>query len=286
MFRKFLAILITPLLMVFTSAQAQDAYLIFSNKGKEISLEKAVKKASESQVVLFGELHNSIVAHWLQLQFLEQLSIKHQVIFGGEQFETDQQILFDELHNGFIDLKQYKAEARKWNNYEQDYEPLIKFCVSKNIPMVATNVPRRYATMVARNNLGVLDSLSAEAKTFICPLPLEVDFEIPGYPEMRNMMHNSAKAESFISAQALKDATMAHRIEKNLKENAIFFHINGSYHSNKKGGIYAFLKKSNPDLTIYTIAVVESETMEFNKEEYSPLADLIIVVNSTFPKSY
>jgi uncharacterized iron-regulated protein len=265
----------------------QEIYKIFNAKGKELSFEKAFKNANEHQVVLFGELHNNTVAHYLQLKTLAFLHQNNSnVIFGGEPFETDQQLLFDELNQGLIDLKQYKSEARKWSNYEQDYEPLVRFSHENKIKMVATNVPRRYATMVARNNLNILDSISEEGKRFICPLPLTVDFEIPGYPEMREMMHNAEKAESFISAQALKDATMAHNILKYLVPESLFFHINGSYHSNKKGGIYAYLKMANPELKIFTIAVVESDELIFDKEEYPELADIIIVVASDFPKSY
>lgn len=79
------------------------------------------------------------------------------------------------------------------------------------LKVVATNVPRRYANMVKNGGFEALDKLSAEAKGYIAPLPIDYvpDEEAAGMFGM--MMIGSGKKsnpENVAKAQALKDATM------------------------------------------------------------------------------
>jgi hypothetical protein len=57
-------------------------------------------------------------------------------------------------------------------------------------------------------------------------------------------------------AQALKDATMAHFIQKNYEIGHTFIHFNGSYHSDIYQGILWYLKQSKPELSYITITTV------------------------------
>ena len=51
-------------------AQQFDAYKFYNKKGKAVKAEKKiVKQLSDYDVVLFGELHNNSIVHWLQLKF-------------------------------------------------------------------------------------------------------------------------------------------------------------------------------------------------------------------------
>ena len=68
------------------------------------------------------------------------------------------------------------------------------------------------------------------------------------------------KVMNFISAQAVKDATMAESIFKSLESGKTFIHYNGNYHSKEYGGIYWYLKQKNPNLKIAVISVFESES--------------------------
>ena len=99
-------------------------------------------------------------------------------------------------------------------------------------------------------------------------------------------MHgDESKSINFVAAQASKDATMAHFIEKNLKPNSIFVHFNGDFHSKEFGGIYWYLKRNNVDLKVETIAVVESENFEFEKD-YEKLGNYIILIPTDMTKTY
>lgn len=67
-----------------------------------------------------------------------------------------------------------------------------------------------------RNGFEGLDSLDAAAKTYIAPLPVAYDAELPGYKSMIEMMGGQGGHvnENLPKAQAVKDATMAYFINK------------------------------------------------------------------------
>jgi hypothetical protein len=87
-------------------------------------------------------------------------------------------------------------------------------------------------------------------------------------------------------AQAIKDATMAYFIQKNLKEKSIFIHFNGTYHSDNFEGIYWYLKKTAPNLEILTIATIEQkELKKISTEDYNK-ADYILVIDEDVTKTH
>lgn len=59
------------MLMVSMTAYAQKApeiYRIFDAKGKEVTYEKMIKSVAGSDVVFFGEIHNCVISHWMELK--------------------------------------------------------------------------------------------------------------------------------------------------------------------------------------------------------------------------
>src|SRR5690606_22637533 len=111
------------------------------------------------------------------------------------------------------------------------------FAKENKLKFIATNIPRRYASIVAKKGLDSLNTIIENEKSFMMELPVEVTLETPGYREMVEMMgdHAGASAMNFVSAQAVKDATMAESISKNLEKGKLFIHYNGDYHSKEFG---------------------------------------------------
>ena len=87
-------------------------------------------------------------------------------------------------------------------------------------------------------------------------------------------------------AQAVKDATMAYFIYKNKKENTLFIHFNGSYHSDNYEGIYWYLRKLQPNMKIITIATVTQKKVEKLEKEHYNKADFILVIDQDVTTSY
>jgi len=284
-------LLITVVFFIGTAMKSdKPAYQFFDLKGKNAEYKDVVKKALESDIVFFGELHNSPICHWLELEMAKDLyeEKKEGLVMGAEMFETDNQLLVDEYLSGRIKEKNFEAEVKLWDNYKTDYKPLLVFAKKNNIPVIATNVPRRYASLVNKSGFEGLDSLSNEAKMFLPPLPVAYDPELKGYKDMIEMMGGLGGhvTPNIPKAQAIKDATMAHFILQNVKKGQVFIHYNGTYHSDNFEGIVWYIRQAQPDLKILTISSVEQDDMTGLSEENSGLADFTLCVPSSMCKTY
>jgi uncharacterized iron-regulated protein len=283
--------IIGVLILISLSIQAQvlPAYHIYNQKGKTSNFGKMVKELAKYDIVLFGEYHNSSIVHWLQLKTTEELYQRAgaNLQLGAEMFERDNQEAINRYLAGETDDKKLAEEARLWKNHTTDYKPLLDFAKKHKLKMVATNVPRRYASTVAKKGQ---DSLLLESHEipWVVRLPYEVTLETPGYEEMRKMMgdHAGSRAMNFVAAQAIKDATMAESILNEWSPRNLFLHYHGDFHSKQYGGIYWYLKKAKPDLKIAVISLAESEDSglglpsDFIKTEFN------IVVPKDMTKTY
>ncbi|MBW6480087.1 MAG: ChaN family lipoprotein [Bacteroidales bacterium] len=271
------------------SAQNLKAYQIFDKNGQPVTFSNIVDVAVESDIVLFGELHNNPISHWLQLELTMALH-KHtseNLVMGMEMFEADDQLIIDEYFSGLISERNFLSEARLWNNYNTDIRPLLEFARENELLFIATNIPRRYAALVNREGFEGLEKLSSEALRFVAPLPVAYDPELPGYKAMLEMTGMPAHAnENFPRAQAIKDATMAHFIMKNFSPGNTFIHFHGAFHSNNYEGIVWYLQRLQSDLKLMTISTVEQDQVGELNEEYLNQADFIIAVPATMTKTY
>ena len=270
---------------IISVAQDKKAYQIFDKKGKKSSYEKVLKASEKTDVVLFGEIHDNSVVHWLQLEFTKDLAQRKPLVLGAEMLEADNQKQLDQYLKSEINQKQLDSSARLWKNYKTDYKPLVDFAKDKKINFIATNVPRRYASLVFKKDLVALDSLSALEKSWIAPLPIEFDINLPGYKGMMSMQGGHA-GEKMPKAQAIKDATMAYFINKNRKENSVFIHYNGTYHSDNFEGINWYLRKLDAGIKIVTIATVEQKDISKLEAEHYNKADFILVIDEDVTKTY
>jgi uncharacterized iron-regulated protein len=289
---KFRVLLLLIFSLGFSFKPEKPAYRIFDKSGKESSFEDIIKELQKADVVLFGEIHNNPIGHWLELNIGQELykEKKDDLILGAEMLEADDQIIVNEYLKGLIDFNALQREAKLWEHFETDYKPILDLALNKKLNFIATNIPRRYASLVAKKDLNALNSLDDEAKKWFPPLPVEVDLNLPGYKNLNESVHNPhAKGFSplfMAQAQAVKDATMAYFILKNWQKGKLFFHINGSYHINNYEGIVWYLKRKNPELRIMTISSAEQEKIESLAKENNNLADYIICTPEDMTHSY
>jgi uncharacterized iron-regulated protein len=287
--KKYLLILLV-LFFVFTAFKTQKpAYLLFNEKGKKVKYDKMLDQLKDADIVLFGELHNNSIAHWLQLELTKDLyELKDSnLVLGAEMFESDNQLILDEYFSGLISQTRFEAEVRLWNNYKTDYKPLVEFARENNLRFVATNVPRRYASLVNSKGFEGLNELSDEAKAFIPPLPVLYDPELPAYKSMMSMEGMGAHVnENFPKAQAIKDASMAHFILTNWSPEKLLIHYHGAYHSDNFESIYWYLKQHNPELNILTITTVSQEDISELTEKNTGKAHFTICVDEDMTTTY
>lgn len=273
----------------FTTGFSQDkkAFALFNQVGEPITYQRILDSLSKTDVVVFGEFHNNPISHWLQFELVSDLKKDNiNLIMGAEMFETDTQEVLDLYLRDSLAESEFRKKARVWTNYTTDYKPIVDFAKSTSTRFIATNIPRLYATRVYKNGgFSALDSLSQNEYKLMAPLPIPFDIELDSYQNMLGMMGGHG-GEDLVKAQAIKDATMAHFILKNLQPNQVFFHLNGSYHSNDFEGIYWYLKTYNEAVDVLTISTVEQAELNVLEKEHLNKANFIIVVNQNMTKTY
>lgn len=279
--------LLLVLLTVGTlKAQELRAYQIYNIQGEAISFQQMTEELSEAEVVLFGELHNNPICHWLQYELSAALfSINKNLVLGAEMFERDNQELLNLYLQDSISAEALDSLARLWPNYETDYKHLVDFAKERNLPFIASNTPRKYARMVYRNGFESLDTLSVDEKNWFAKLPIAYDPELPGYKAMLEMMGGHG-GENLPKAQAIKDATMAFSILENHKRGELFLHFNGDYHSKDFEGIQWYLNEGKRKLKIKTISTQIQDSVDSLSSESAGHADYTLVIDGQMTNSY
>ena len=285
---KYLTFLIALFFVSTGFKTDKPAYLIFDKDGKNVKYEKMMKAIDDADIVLFGELHDNPISHWLELEVTKDMyeSFGDKLVLGAEMFETDNQLILNEYINGVISTSRFEDEAKLWPNYKTDYKPLVEFARENHIPFIATNVPRRYASLVNSKGFDGLDELSDDAKALLPPLPIAYDSTLNCYESMLHMEGMGGHVNSnFPKAQAIKDATMANSILLNWKPGEKLLHYHGAYHSQNFESIYWYLKHYKPELKIVTIHSVIQKDISELEEQNTGQADFTICVDEDMTRT-
>jgi uncharacterized iron-regulated protein len=283
--RKFSLSLTFFFIALTIFAQQKPAYILYNAKGQKITYKKMLKTLQQKDIVLFGEFHNNAIAHWLQLEVTKDCDATRDLVLGAEMFEQDNQHALDLYLQGKITAKGLDSMARLWKNYPTDYAPLVNYAKENKIAFAATNIPRRYASLVSKGGFETLDTLPAQAKAWIAPLPIAYDAELPGYKKIKEMMAGHG-GDNMPKAQASKDATMAHFFLQYYQPGKLFIHYNGAFHSENYEGILWYLKKQQPELKYATITTVSQKDIHSLLAENKGKADFIICVDEDMTNTY
>ena len=265
----------------------KPAYSLFDIKGVKTDYDKLLAAAQKADVILFGELHDNPICHWLQHELTVDLynSKKENLVLGAEMFEADDQVALNEYLSAKVSDKTFKDECKLWNNYSTDYKPLVDLAKKNKLPFIATNIPRRYANMVYSKGEAALDSISPEAKKWIAPYPIKYDGNVKCYKEIFENAGGHG-GDNLPKSQAYKDATMAHFILKNWSKGKTFIHYNGAYHSNYHSAIEWYLKQENLNLQVLVISSTEQKDITKLEENTLGSGDYIICTPSLMTKTY
>jgi uncharacterized iron-regulated protein len=228
---------------------------VYDSRQKGFSdFESMLADLARADVIFLGEQHDDPNTHRLELAVLEGLTRRHvSLVFALEMFERDVQPVLDQYLAGTIGEEQFLASSRPWPRYGTDYRPLIEFAKLHQIPVIASNVPRRIASDVSKEGLSVLNGLGGDrafaAREVHCPTsgPYYARFieamSGGGHPPTAGdptTMDSRAKNDRFYFAQCLKDETMGESIadgwQKNYSRRATVVHVNGSFHSDYTQG--------------------------------------------------
>ena len=92
---RFLLVLTLLCSTAGSFAQVLPNSVLFDAKGKKLSYTRALGMVERGDIILFGELHNNSIAHWLQLEMAKHLADKGPLLMGAEMIEADDQATLD-----------------------------------------------------------------------------------------------------------------------------------------------------------------------------------------------
>ncbi|MFM7662682.1 MAG: ChaN family lipoprotein [Bacteroidota bacterium] len=267
-------------------AQDKPAYYIYNSLGKKTSFKNLREKALKSDCILFGEFHDNPITHWLQFDLTNELYCPN-LVLGFEMFESDQQTVLDAYIAGKLTEKQFQDSCRLWPNYATDYKPLIELAKEKKIPCIASNVKRKYASLLFKKGRSALDTISEVEKKLFAPLDFKIDSTLSQYREIRKMGGHGMNG-NMMEAQAFKDATMAMNIVKYLNLNFQIIHFNGAFHSDYYQGILWYIQQTEvgKKKKVVTISTVSQKDISKLEKDHFGKADFIICVPETMTKTH
>ncbi|MDP8268572.1 MAG: ChaN family lipoprotein [Candidatus Tenebribacter davisii] len=284
------AVLVLLLLPVF----CQEYKIIDSKLNKTIKLREMAEKLGSYDVIFFGEYHDNKILHSLEIELLKLFySNNKNLVISMEMFERDVQMMIDKYLNEDISEEEFLAESRPWPNYQSDYKPLLEFAKKNKLNVIAANIPRRYASMISKQGMNALDSLSQEEKKFIAKKHKVFNDE---YKERftqtmkNNMAHRKMpmskqmNLDLIYAAQCIKDDTMAESILKyqRIPPRRKVIHYNGDFHSRGHLGTAQKIKLLEPMLKIAVIAPVMCEgEYNWDEEDLKEGDFLILLIDET-----
>ena len=218
-----------------------------------------------ADVVFVGENHDDPNTHKLELAILQELAARGRpVTLAMEMFERDVQDPLVHFGMGHMDEAEFLKVSRPWPRYPTDYKPLVDFAIGKNLPVVASNVPRPIASEVSKSGLEVLATKPAADKAWFA-----ADLQCPtGDDEYFRRfldameMHPDATAVKFYYAQCLKDETMAESIAQSYAagslggQRPLIVHVNGAFHSDFHLGTVSRTQRRLPGKRIAVVTVL------------------------------
>ena len=265
-------IIMVSLILLMLPISAQEYKIINTKTNKETELKEMAERLGDYDVIFFGEFHGNKILHSLELELLKMLNANNKnMIISLEMFERDVQPILDEYLSNEISEEKFLKNSRPWPNYETDYKPIIEFAKENTLPVVAANIPRRYANMISKQGLNALDSLSVEEKEFITKkhIIFADEYKTLFMQTMRSNMEHSSKMpkgmmmnlDLIYAAQCIKDDTMAESILKfhRIPPRRKVIHFNGDFHSRKHLGTAQKIQVLEPMLKIAVITPISCE---------------------------
>jgi len=266
---------------------AAPAYRIVDpGAGRTLDVAELAERAAAADVVFFGEQHDDAGTHRLQRALLDALADRRDVVvLSLEMFERDVQPALDDYLAGRISEEKFLAGARPWSNYATDYRPLVELARERGWPVVAANVPRRYASMVAAGGLDTLRVVpTAEREAYIArDIDCSRDAYHDRFLEAMGVHPGAGQAsdamERYYLAQCLKDETMAESIvaARERWPGALVVHVTGAFHSDFGHGIPARVERRAPGTRILILTgIPTSDLARPPVEENRGRADVLL----------
>ena len=229
---------------------AYTPHRVYDTRKKQfIDFETLASRLAAADLVFVGEQHDDPATHRMELAILEGVARRRDsVTLALEMFERDVQPLLDRYLSGAAGEDELLRDGRPWKNYSADYRPLVELARARGWPVLASNAPRRLASLVARAGLAGLDTVAAAmrpnaAAQVTCP---EDEYYEKFVAVMADMSAHAppgappdgarAMVSRMYQAQCMKDETMGESVARGWQPGRLVVHYNGSFHSDFRLG--------------------------------------------------
>lgn len=258
--------------------------------------ESMLANASSADFVFLGEQHDDPGTHRLEAATLEGLARRRSnIVLAMEMFERDVQPSLDGYLAGRTPEADFLASSRPWPRYATDYRPLVEFARSLKWPVIASDVPRRLASLVSRRGLKtILDSISTTdrayaARDLLCPHDdyfarfAKTMSDMPSHSGDSTKESGAEKAatmERIYQAQCIKDETMGESVAlayAAAPPRALVVHVNGAFHSDYGLGTVERVKRRLPGKRVVVVSFVPVRDLDGAEgKSQRTLADFIV----------
>lgn len=276
----------TCLLLAPAGLAAQPAYVPHrvydTHKKAFIDFETLATRLSAADLVFVGEQHDDPATHRMELAILEGVARRRDsVVLALEMFERDVQPKLDGFLSGTLPEADFLRESRPWKNYPTDYRPLVELAKERRWPVVASNVPRPMASLVARAGLTALDTIPADSRANVaaaisCP---EDDYfgkfravmgDLASHGPSGTAEDGKARLMRTYFAQCIKDETMGESVARAWQPGRLVVHFNGSFHSDFRLGtpVRALQRAEGAKMLVVTaLPVKDLDTLKPSKAD-------------------
>ena len=208
------------------------------SSGQKVDLDVLADDLARRDVVFLGELHDNSDGHRFQLDLLKALHERRpDLVLSMEMFERDVQGIMDDYLRGRIDEKKFLAHSRPWPNYKPHYRPLVEFAREHGLDVIAANVPRPLASLMASKGPDAIRGKPYVARRSSAPADRyweEFKAAMSHHPHGGGEGGEEMVKRMYL-AQCLKDDTMAESIDDYLSlhrsRQPLVVHVTGKFHS-------------------------------------------------------
>lgn len=288
-------------------------FAVFRGDGSPATLEDVIREAGDAEAVLFGEEHDDLMTHRLQLEVLRRLFMEYQagpmagssphgasgapgapgvdtpgtggdrtVVLSMEMFERDVQYVVDEYLADLITESHFETSARSWPYYEERYRDIVEFAKAHELDLVAANAPRRYVNRASRLGRESLSELPASALATLPPLPYPQGSERYAAQWDSIMAGVPDTGGTPFDGQTLWDAAMAWSVGEALDADgsALVLHLAGSFHVSQFTGIPETLEHYRPGTRQLVLVGRPADDLGALPEEFSGDGDFVLLTRS------
>ncbi len=233
--------------------------------------ESMLADIARADVVFVGEQHDDPNTHRLEVAMLDGLRRRRVTLaLSLEMFERDTQGGLDTYLSGGIAEDEFLNSSRPWPRYATDYRMLVEMAKANGWPMIAANVPRRYASSVSKTGLTALDTLSPTERSWVaadlrCPRDAYFDrfaATMSGHDASADAQKTTT--ERYYFSQCVKDETMAEAIATGFDQynRKLVVHVNGAFHSDFGQGTAERVRRRLKDRRVVVVSVLPVKDLD------------------------